>query len=113
MSWKKYFKVADVSGQLSPISGKNQFGLPGFPRQQGFGADAYATGNDFAFRNYLSIIEQRMSFADFVPAGQKVRFDLDDFLRGSLAERIAAYKTLYEIGALSIDEIREEEDLIS
>jgi HK97 family phage portal protein len=68
---------------------------------------------DFAFRNYLSIIEQRMSFADFVPAGQKVRFDLDDFLRGSLAERIAAYKTLYEIGALSIEEIREEEDLIS
>ena len=68
---------------------------------------------DFAFRNYLSIIEQRMSFADFVPAGQTVRFDLDDFLRGSLAERIAAYKTLYEIGALSIDEIREEEDLIS
>ena len=68
---------------------------------------------DFAFRNYLSIIEQRMSFADFVPAGQTVRFDLDDFLRGSLAERIAAYKTLYEIGALSIEEIRAEEDLIS
>ena len=54
MSWKKYFKVADVSGQLSPISGKNQFGLPGYPRQQGFGASAYATGNDFAFRNYAS-----------------------------------------------------------
>jgi hypothetical protein len=54
MSWKKYFKVADVSGQLSPISGKNQFGLPGYPRQQGTGADAYATGNDFAFRNYAS-----------------------------------------------------------
>ena len=54
MSWKKYFKVADVSGQLSPISGKNQFGLPGYPRQQGMGADAYATGNDFAFRNYAS-----------------------------------------------------------
>ncbi len=54
MSWKKFFKVADVSGQLSPISGKNQFGLPGYPRQQGFGADAYATGNDFAFRNYAS-----------------------------------------------------------
>lgn len=68
---------------------------------------------DFAFRNYLSIIEQRMSFQDFVPAGQTVRFDLDDFLRGSLAERIAAYKTLYEIGALSIEEIRAEEDLIS
>ena len=54
MSWKKYFRIADVSGQLSPISGKNQFGLPGYPRQQGFGASAYATGNDFAFRNYAS-----------------------------------------------------------
>jgi hypothetical protein len=42
--WRKYFRVADVSGQLSPISGKNQFGLPGYPRQQGMGADAYATG---------------------------------------------------------------------
>ena len=68
---------------------------------------------DFAFRNYLSIIEQRMSFADFVPAGQKVRFDLDDFLRGSLGERIASYKTLFDMGAITIDEIREEEDWIA
>jgi HK97 family phage portal protein len=67
---------------------------------------------DFAFRNYLSVIEQRMSFTDFVPAGTVVRFDLDDFLRGSLAERIAAYKTLYEIGAITVEEIREEEDML-
>lgn len=67
---------------------------------------------DFAFRNYLSIVEQRMSFTDFVPAGTVVRFDLDDFLRGSLSERIAAYKTLFEIGALTVDEIREEEDML-
>jgi hypothetical protein len=25
--WKKYFKVANTGGQLSPISGQNQFGL--------------------------------------------------------------------------------------
>lgn len=67
---------------------------------------------DFAFRNYLSVIEQRMSFADFVPAGTVVRFDLDDFLRGSLSERIAAYKTLFEIGAITVEEIREEEDML-
>jgi len=53
-----------------------------------------------------------MSFTDFVPAGTVVRFDLDDFLRGSLSERIAAYKTLFEIGALTVDEIREEEDML-
>lgn len=53
--WRKYFKVADTGGQLSPISGKNQFGLKGFPRQNGQGFDGEpGTGNDFAFRNYAS-----------------------------------------------------------
>jgi len=50
--WRKYFKVADTGGQLSPISGRNQFGLPGYDRQTG--QPPYATGNDFAFRNYAS-----------------------------------------------------------
>jgi len=50
--WRKYFKLANTGGQLSPISGQNQFGLPGYPRQTGEGP--YATGNDFAFRNYAS-----------------------------------------------------------
>lgn len=67
---------------------------------------------DFAFRNYMSVIEQRMSFADFVPAGTEVKFDLDDFLRGSLAERIAAYKTLFDIGAMTVEQIKEEEDIL-
>jgi hypothetical protein len=54
-SWKKYFKVANTGGQLSPISGSNQFGLPGYPKQQGFGdAAQMGAGNDFAFRNYAS-----------------------------------------------------------
>ena len=53
--WRKYFKVADTGGQLSPISGSNQFGLPGYPKQQGMGgAMANGTGNDFSFRNYAS-----------------------------------------------------------
>ena len=55
--WRKYFKVADTGGQLSPISGTNQFGLPGYPRQQGQGGAGQmsgGTGNDFAFRNYAS-----------------------------------------------------------
>ena len=46
--WRKYFKVPDSGGQLSPISGTNQFGLPGYARQ------GTGTGNDFAFRNYAS-----------------------------------------------------------
>ena len=50
-SWKKYFKVADTSGQLSPISGKNQFGLNGYHRNDGNSSGAQA---DFVFRNYAS-----------------------------------------------------------
>ena len=52
--WRKYFKVADTNqlGQLSPISGKNNFGLPGYNRP---GSD-FESGsrNEFAFRNYAS-----------------------------------------------------------
>ena len=49
-SWRKYFKVADNSGVMSPISGRNQFGLPNYTRNDGNG-DAQA---DFVFRNYAS-----------------------------------------------------------
>ena len=51
--WKKYFKVANTGGQLSPISGQNQFGLPNYDRQRG-GDYTGGTPNDFAFRNYAS-----------------------------------------------------------
>ena len=51
--WRKYFKVANTGGQLSPISGSNQFGLPGYDRQRG-GDFTGGTPNDFAFRNYAS-----------------------------------------------------------
>jgi HK97 family phage portal protein len=67
---------------------------------------------DFAFRNYMSVIEQRMSFADFTPAGNRVSFDLDDFLRGNPYERAQVYEILNRIGAMSVEEIREEEDLL-
>ncbi len=47
--WRKYFRVADTSGIQSPISGRNQFGLPGY------GRDEEGTGySDFTFRNYAS-----------------------------------------------------------
>jgi len=48
--WRKYFKVADTSGVQSPISGKNQFGLPNYPKNDG-NNNAQA---DFVFRNYAS-----------------------------------------------------------
>ena len=50
--WKKYFKVADLSGQRSPISGGRDSGLPGYPKNDGRGSNPAQT--DFAFRNYAS-----------------------------------------------------------
>ena len=50
--WKKYFKVADLSGQLSPINGgRDGNGLPGYGRNDG---RTSAAETDFAFKNYAS-----------------------------------------------------------
>jgi HK97 family phage portal protein len=67
---------------------------------------------DFSLRPLLTAIEQRLNMSDITPAGQTVRFDMDDFLRGNPLERAQVYEILNRIGALSIEEIREEEDLI-
>jgi HK97 family phage portal protein len=67
---------------------------------------------DFAFRNYMAVLEQRLSFADFVPAGTDVKFDVDDFLRGNPLERAQVYEILNRIGAMSVEEIREDEDML-
>ena len=52
MSWKKFFKVADTSGQLSPLSGKTAAGLPGYGRNDG--RDPMAGHAEMAYRNYAS-----------------------------------------------------------
>jgi hypothetical protein len=49
--WRKYFKVADTSGVMSPISGRNQYGLPGYTKNDGSDTGMPA---DFVFRNYAS-----------------------------------------------------------
>jgi hypothetical protein len=48
--WKKYFKVADTTGVMSPISGSNQFGFPGYGKNDG----GMGNTNEFGFRNYAS-----------------------------------------------------------
>jgi hypothetical protein len=48
--WRKYFKVADTSGVMSPISGHNQFGLPEYGRSAGLNG----MPPDMVFRNYAS-----------------------------------------------------------
>lgn len=71
---------------------------------------------DFSLRSVMTSIEERLSMTgmanDFIPASQEVKFDLDDYLRGSAKERADVYKILYDIGALTADEIRLEEEMI-
>ena len=68
---------------------------------------------DFSLRPILSTIEQTITQSGrFIPSGYEVRFDLDDFLRGSPLERAQVYEILNRIGAMSVEQIREEEDLI-
>ena len=73
---------------------------------------------DFSLRPIMTVIEQRMSQSDFLPSSQYARYDLDDFLRGNPLERAQVYQILNGIQdaqgnpVMTIDEIREEEDLI-
>ncbi len=67
---------------------------------------------DFSLRPILKAIEERLSLPDFVPNPVMVRFALDDFLRGNALERAQVYEILNRIGAMSIEQIQREEDLI-
>lgn len=71
---------------------------------------------DFSLRSVMTSIEERLSMTgmpnDFVPPSQEVKFDLDDYLRGSAKERADIYKILFDIGVMTADEIRMEEEMI-
>ena len=67
---------------------------------------------DFSLIPLMTSISERLSMPDFVPSSQSVHFRLEDYLRGSEAERVAIYKTLYDIGAISVEEIRQAEEMI-
>jgi hypothetical protein len=49
---------------------------------------------------------------DFVSSTTEVRFSLDEFLRGDPLQRAQVYEILNRIGAMSVEQIQEEEDLI-
>jgi phage portal protein BeeE len=67
---------------------------------------------DFSLRPILKAIEERLSLPDFVSNPVMVRFALDDFLRGNALERAQVYEILNRIGAMSVEQIQREEDLI-
>ena len=67
---------------------------------------------DFGLRPVMTAIEQRLSMPDFSSSLVETRFDLDDFLRGNPLERAQVYEILNRIGAMSVEQIQQEEDLI-
>ena len=54
MTWKKYFKVANSGGQLSPLSGAGARGLPGYGRNTGGADDTGFAHAEMVYRNYAS-----------------------------------------------------------
>lgn len=74
---------------------------------------------DFSLLPMMTSISERLSMPDFVPQSQRVEYDLSDYLRGSDLERAQIYKTLNSIvdangnPALTVEEIRKSEELIS
>jgi HK97 family phage portal protein len=67
---------------------------------------------DFSLRPLLTAIEQRLSMDDVTVSTQYVEFDLDDFLRGDPLTRADVYSKLIPLGVLTVEEAREEEDLV-
>jgi len=68
---------------------------------------------DFSLLPLMNSIAGRLSMPDFTPQTQRVEFDLRAYLRGSEKERAEIYKILFEIGAITTEEIRQKEDKIS
>lgn len=59
----------------------------------------------------LKPIEDRLSMQDIAPRAVSVRFDLEEFFRGSALERLEMTARLLELQLITIEEAREREDL--
>jgi HK97 family phage portal protein len=62
---------------------------------------------DFGLRQYIVIIEDRLSMNDVTPPNRTVEFDLDDFLRGNPDEQVALAVDLLGAGIIEVDEARD------
>jgi hypothetical protein len=66
----------------------------------------------------MSCITDRLSFTDFTPAGNRVVYDIDDFLRGNPLEQAQIYEILHRIAdpngatAITVEEIRNEMEML-
>jgi HK97 family phage portal protein len=66
---------------------------------------------DLSLSPYLIAVEQRLSMDDITPMTQRVRFELEEYLRGTPTERIDVTVKLLEAGIIDIEEARQMEDL--
>ena len=60
---------------------------------------------------YMRAITDRLSMPDVTKRGYKVVFDLDDYMRADPLTRAQVYQVYLDMGATTVDEIREEEGL--
>jgi HK97 family phage portal protein len=67
---------------------------------------------DFSLIPMMTSIQSRLSMSDFIPSTQRVEFDLTEYLRGDAKARAEVYAILYNLGAITSDEIREAEEMI-
>lgn len=65
---------------------------------------------NFTLGQYLRAIEDRLSMGDVTPRGFYVKYDLDDFLKADALTRYQTYAVGVEVGAITREEIRVEED---
>jgi phage portal protein BeeE len=66
---------------------------------------------DLSLMPFLIAVEQRLSMDDITPMTQRVRFEVEEYLRGTPMERIEVTGKMLELGLIDIDEAREMEDL--
>ena len=66
---------------------------------------------DLSLMPFLIAVEQRLSMDDITPMTQRVRFEIEEYLRGTAMERIEVIGKMLELGLIDINEAREMEDL--
>jgi HK97 family phage portal protein len=66
---------------------------------------------DLSLMPFLIAVEQRLSMDDITPSTQKVRFEIEEYLRGTPLERIEVTGRMLELGLIDVNEARQMEGL--
>lgn len=99
---KEIARVAGVDPEDLGVSTTTRTYLNGEQRQRDF--------LNFTLAGYVAAFEGRLSMGDVTPRGYYAKLDLDNFLKADAKTRWETYQIAKGLGALTVDEIREEED---